>query len=28
MSIAKVTIKDGEIQEYRVVMKISFVLDD
>ncbi|MCG3268065.1 dodecin family protein [Yoonia sp. I 8.24] len=24
----KVTVKDGEIQEYRVVMKISFVLDD
>jgi len=24
----KVTVKDGKIEEYRVVLKISFVLDD
>ena len=24
----KVTVKDGKIQEYRVVLKITFVLDD
>jgi len=24
----KVTVKDGKIKEYRVVLKISFVLDD
>ncbi|PRY76887.1 hypothetical protein CLV80_10764 [Yoonia maritima] len=24
----KVTVSDGEIQEYRVVLKITFVLDD
>lgn len=24
----KVTVKDGKIDEYRVVLKISFVLDD
>ncbi|WP_106745569.1 dodecin family protein [Yoonia maritima] len=24
----KVTVLDGEIQEYRVVLKITFVLDD
>lgn len=24
----KVTVKDGEIDEYRVVMKVTFVLDD
>lgn len=24
----KVTVKDGDIQDYRVVLKITFVLDD
>lgn len=24
----KVTVKDGEINEYRVVMKVTFILDD
>lgn len=24
----KVTVKDGKIDEYRVVMKVTFVLDD
>ena len=24
----KVTVKDGKIEEYRVVLKITFVLDD
>ena len=24
----KVVVKDGEVEEYRVVMKVTFVLDD
>ena len=24
----KVTVKDGEIDEYRVILKVTFVLDD
>lgn len=28
VSDQKVTVKDGKIDEYRVVLKVSFVLDD
>ncbi|MCW1951124.1 MAG: dodecin family protein [Octadecabacter sp.] len=27
-SVAKVTVSDGKIDEYRVVLKVTFVLND